>query len=115
MPVAYGVQYLAGTQQASQCGTAFSGATDTAWMRWFGPFSLDGYSAGWPSTFVIATRTFSSSTPAYPPAALANKIFRPVVRGGFGVQLPRFIWTQYASEPGRATNVSPPTNVVTNC
>ena len=33
---------------------------------------------------------------AYPPATLTDVMFRPISQSGYGMELARFIWEQYA-------------------
>ena len=117
LPLAYGVQYLAGSKDPDTCYIShslqypFKGAPPSSRVEWYGDFTRDGYRPGWPSLFVLGPRSLAN--PAYIPRELADKIFLPIPRGGYGVQLQRYLWTQYENTPAaRGTNdAAPPTNV----
>jgi len=44
---------------------------------------------------VLAVHSPSAQSYSYPPAEVTDRIFRPQVQGGFGVQLPQYVGEAY--------------------
>lgn len=132
MPIPYGVHYLSwtgfnGRPTADNCytmayGHTYRGAPDTAKLTWMGPFSFQGvtrdpypdlpYPAPAPNPMVLAVHSPSALRYSYPPAEITDRMFRPRVQGGFGMQLPRYIWDAYTGSYGGApAGTAPPTYI----
>jgi hypothetical protein len=108
LPVAYDVWYLApGTNHnptADNCWIYgqywFRGAPATAQLQFNGDFNgPDGRVHG--GLWVLGHDPLPSFNPPpwYPPAALTDSMFHSVTQSGYGIQLPRFLWTQYKAPP----------------
>lgn len=123
LPIPYGVHYLEATgfnagPTADNCytlsyGHTYRGAPETAKLEWMGEFDFQTRHGGFPSPFVLAVHSPSAQSYSYPPAEVSDRIFRPQVQGGFGVQLPRYVWEAYEdfADEGSPPGPSPPTYI----
>lgn len=123
LPIPYGVHDLEATgfnpgPTAENCytlsyGHTYRGAPETAKLEWMGEFDFQTIHGGFPSQFVLAVHSPSASSYSYPPAEVTDRIFRPQVQGGFGVQLPQYVWESYEdfADEGSPPGPSPPTYI----
>jgi hypothetical protein len=112
MPVAYEVYALVGSDDPETCrdalyGHTWRGAPASAQMEWMGGYDLFGEKHQ-QARFLIGKHHLSIRYYAYPPKEVADPIFTPVKQGGYGVQLPRFIWEQYVAPRDSAGGEAPP-------
>jgi hypothetical protein len=118
MPVPYGVHALEpaglppGSTEPDACRDALYGHTwrdapPTAQLKWMGDFNQDGVRGGYPSQFVLGRYDLSIRYYAYPPAKLTDPMFLSRRQNGLGMQLHRFVWTQF----DHVRPHSPPTNI----
>lgn len=123
LPIPYGVHDLEGTgfnadPTTENCytlkyGHTYRGAPETAKLEWMGEFDFQTVHGGFPSRFVLAVHSPSLQSYSYPPAEVTDRIFRPQVQGGFGVQLPQYVWESYEdfADEGSPPGPSPPTYI----
>jgi hypothetical protein len=126
VPVGYGVHALESSshpsdlQNASACnlglvlGHQFEGGSTSGEIKWMGNFSRDGY-VGWLATLlVLGKHKLESGSKAYLLPEVAERMFRPLSRNGYGMQLARFIWEQsgeVAPRPEDTGTKGPPTDI----
>ena len=111
MPVVYEVYALVGSDDPETCrdalyGHTWRGAPASAQMMWMGGYDLFGEKHQ-QARFLLGQHHLSIRYYAYPPKEVSDPIFSPVKQGGYGVQLPRFIWEQYVARD-RAGFPAPP-------
>lgn len=104
VPVAYDVWYLAPgnrnpTPTVDNCwydgGTNFSGAPATVQLHYHGYFN-EAHEDEPVHLLVLAHQQgIFSSTPWYPPKAVTDPMFTAVSQNGYGINAPRFFWSQY--------------------
>lgn len=123
LPIPYGVHDLEGTgfnadPTTDNCytlsyGHTYRGAPETAKLEWMGEFDFQTVHGNFPSRFVLAVHSPSAQSYSYPPAEVTDRIFRPQVQGGFGVQLPQYVWEAYEdfADEGSPPGPSPPTYI----
>jgi hypothetical protein len=113
LPIAFGVHAFSRAETAGGCyvtsppGHLFSEAPENTQLNFFGAFEVDGYTARYPSPFVLGLHNLHEGPDYVPSESLAIKVFRPDSRGGYGLQLQRFIWEAYEDYRDGA----PPTNI----
>ena len=120
LPIPYGVHDLEGTgfngnPTAENCytlnyGHTYRGAPETGKLEWMGDFNFQEVRGGLPSQFVLAVHSPSALRYSYPPATITDELFRPRVQGGFGMQLPRYVWESYEDQDN-PPGPSPPTYI----
>ena len=126
VPVGYGVHALEShshpseLQNASACnlglvlGHQFEGGSASAEIKWMGNFSRDGYVGWWPTLLVLGKHKLASGSKAYLSPEVSDRMFRPLFKNGYGMQLARFIWEQYGEtkpSPEDTGTKGPPTDI----
>ena len=78
-----------------------------------GNFSRDGYVGWWP-TLLVRQHKLASGSKAYLSPEVSDRMFRPLFKNGYGMQLARFIWEQYGEtkpSPEDTGTKGPPTDI----
>ena len=79
-----------------------------------GNFSRDGYVGWWPTLLVLGKHKLASGSKAYLSPEVSDRMFRPLFKNGYGMQLARFIWEQYGEtkpSPEDTGTKGPPTDI----
>jgi hypothetical protein len=104
VPVAYDVWYLMPGDHnpdptIDNCyfdgGTHFSGAPASAQLEFHGHFNEADDDEPVHLLVLGHQQGLFSGTPWYPPAAVTDPMFTPIVQSGYGLYAPRLFWSQY--------------------
>ena len=113
VPIPYGVYAMVDHSETApwvedikKCWDAAYGgiwdtAPDSAQVPWMGGFDREGVTGWFPTTFVLGRHELSRFYEANPPKEVTDPMFTPTTmkvnnEQGFGMQLYRFVWEQYA-------------------
>jgi hypothetical protein len=110
MPIPWGVHALKGTQfhnsdDPQTCRVTgyrytFYNAPETAKLKWWGDFNVNGVRGGFfPTQFVLGRHSLTITAYAYPDPKLTNAMFLPRTQNGLGMQLSDYVWTQFKRPP----------------